>query len=511
MRKIFSNTFTLLIALLIFNFSSNNIYAANEKKVEVILQPVDSSVFYQPNDSDSEIIIEEISENNSANNKTNKTSKRKNKTKKNSSFSKLMNGSKGANVVIQRIDDDEESTESSEALTNNNTQKQEDSTTSKSNKKKTVSNTVKEKVTKNYIKSNIANKPKKNKKSYIQEKIFLPGHETKEMVCQGIAYLPNKVMNANKQSDGSYCRYVLLSYYPKNSSQPSQIVAVDKEKGKAVRRFALYNSKNSKYDGHCGGIAVAGKYLWVASSYKIRAFDLQTIIDFILDKNAKSDPAKGLPDSLDKLPVKKLVAEKKYGVDSIASYLSFDGKYLWVGDFSEPGSSKYKPISHHNVMGRKNWLAGYLVNENGYPTSKTKYSFSKHSVHKPDAIIAMRQEVQGMAVCGNYIALSLSFGAKNSKLAFYKNPLNSKGETVTYKAGGEKHSVKGWELSGKKNHVKTIKLPAGSEDLEYDGENLYVTFECNSKNFRSRWGSKKGVKITENFYLIDPKIAIKKK
>ena len=496
MRKLFSQTFIFLLAFLILN-SSSNLYAFSGEDDVVTFQPGDDNIYYQPEESISsdseEITDEKITNNNTSN---------KNKKKKTSSFSNFFKGSKGANVVIKRISDEDqaETVDSTNSLTNE----------TKKDKKKSVSNKVKEKVSNNYIKSNIAKRPKKNKKGFISEKYFLPGHESTEMVCQGIAYLPNKVMNANKQPDGEFCRYVLLSYYPKHSSQPSQIVAVDRQTGKAVRRFALYNSKNSKYDGHCGGIAVAGKYLWVASSYKIRAFDLQSIIDFILDKNAKSDPEKGLPKSLDKLPAKKLVAVKKYGVDSIASYLSFDGKYIWVGDFTKSGSSKYKAVGHHKVMGRKCWLAGYLVNEKGYPTSKTKYSFDGHSAHKPDAIIAMREEVQGMAVCGDHIALSLSFGAKNSKLAFYKNPIGKKGESVSYKAGG-KHTVKAWELSDKKNHVKTVKLPAGSEDLEYDGESLYVTFECNSKNFRSRWGSKKGVKITEDFYLINPKKILKKK
>ena len=501
MRKLFSQSFLLLLAYFIINCSTNNIYAATQ---EIILKPGE----YTVTDQNGNLVIQRADEANEENTITIKTS-----NKKRNGLSGFLKGSKGANVILQKVDDndDSKSTNLTDGFVEKADNNEDSKTTSKSTKKNTVSKVVKEKVSNNYIKSNIAKRPKKNKKGYVSEKYFLPGHESTEMVCQGIAYLPNKVMNANKQPDGEFCRYVLLSYYPKHSSQPCQIVAVDRQSGKAVRRFALYNSKNSKYNGHCGGIAVAGKYLWVASGYKIRAFDLQSIIDFILDKKAKADPAKGLPKSLDKLPVKKLVAEKKYGVDSIASYISFDGKYIWVGDFAKSKSSKYKPVSHHKVMGRSCWLAGYLVNEKGYPTSKSKYTFDGHTAHKPDAIIAMREEVQGMAVCDDHVVLSLSFGAKNSKLAFYKNPLNKKGETVTYKAGGKSHSVKAWELSDKKNHEKTVKLPAGSEDLEYDGENLYVTFECNSKNFRSKWGSRKGVKITEDFYLINPKKIVKKK
>ena len=479
MKKSFSFLFLSILVFFIFN-NSKNIYASTSDENNITFQ---SNNF----DFNQDGTITEIS------GSISKKTSNKNKGKKSKGFLKNFNANKGALVNIENNMDDESYSASDSS----------DSNFQKS--KKSFSKSLENKV----IKANKENIKNSSKKGYIRERYFIPGHETKEMVCQGIAYLPNKVMNAKKQCDGSYCRYVLLSYYPKNSSQPSQLVAIDREKGKAVKRFALYNSMNKKYDGHCGGIAVAGKYLWVASSYKIRAFDLQEIIDFILDKKAKANPSKGLPKSLDKLPVKKLVAVKKYGVDSIASYLSFDGQYLWVGDFVKTSSSKYQPVKHHKIMGRNSWIAGYLVNEKGYPTSKTKYTFNKKHVHEPDAIIATRQSVQGMAICGDYAVLSISFGASKSKLAFYKNPLNSKGEKVTYKADGKSHSVKTWELSSKKNHVKTIKLSAGSEDLEYDGDNLFVTFECSSENYRPRW-SRKG-KLTEDFYLINPKKVLKKK
>ena len=203
-----------------------------------------------------------------------------------------------------------------------------------------------------------------NKKdSYINESIFLPGHESKEMVCQGIAYLPSKVMDAKEQVNPGYCRYVLLSYYPKNSSQPSQIVVIDRKTAKPVKRFPLYKSNGNAYTGHAGGIAVAGKYLWVASGNKIFGFSVQDIIDFIGNTTKKASAVKGLPKSLDNLPAKKLTALKTYSVDSKASYVSFDGNYIWVGDFAKGIGSSYSPIKHHKVMGKNAWVAGYLQDQ----------------------------------------------------------------------------------------------------------------------------------------------------
>ncbi len=359
---------------------------------------------------------------------------------------------------------------------------------------------------------------KSNKKSFITESIFLPGHESKEMVCQGIAYLPSKVMDANEQGDGSYCQYVLLSYYPKESKQPSQILVVDRKTAKPVKRFSLYKKNGDAYTGHAGGIAVAGEYLWVASGYKIHGFSVKEIIDFIGDTKKEAKAVKGLPKSMDELPAKKLTCIESYGVDSKASYVSFDGKYLWVGDFTKKSSKDYQPIAHHNAFKRNCWVAGYLVDQKGLPTSNTSYSLSigddTYKVNKPDAIIAMRESVQGMAVCGDYVALTISFGATNSKLAVYKNPLKDNGTKFTYKPAGQSKSftVNSWELADKKNWLNTKTIAAGAEDLEYDGDNLYLTFECSSKNYNTKWRlANPLIKMTKDFYLIDvEKIASEK-
>ena len=371
---------------------------------------------------------------------------------------------------------------------------------------------VKDKVVSGYEKVSgaITSITKKKDADYIVQSIFLPGHESKEMVCQGIAYLPEKVIDATQQAKGVYSKYVLLSYYPKNSDQPSQIVVVDRDTEKAVKRFALYKKNGKAYTGHAGGIAVAGKYLWVASGGTIFGFDVQEIIDFIGDTTTKASAVSGLPKSMDELPGKDLTAVKSYSVDSKASFVSFDGKYIWVGDFTK--GSNYKPVKHHKIKGRNNWIAGYLVDSDGYPTSTEEYTYKDgddtETVNKPDAVIAMRESVQGMAICGDYAALSVSYGATNSKLAIYNNPLKKDGETISYKPEGQSktYSVKAWELKDGINWIHTVTLAAGAEDLEYDGDNLYVTFECSSKNYKNKWRLNPLVKITEDFYLINPKV-----
>lgn len=349
---------------------------------------------------------------------------------------------------------------------------------------------------------------KKEDKPYIKSAIFLPGHESKEIVCQGIAYLD--VEDSNSKNT----RYTLLSYYPKTSKQPSQLLVMNGKK--AIRRFALYKSEGKAYTGHAGGIAVAGKYVWVASGNKIFGFKTKDIIDFINDDSAKAKAVKGLPSSFDAVPGKDIVCAKSYGVDSKASYISFDGTYIWVGDFVKTSSKGYSPIKHHKAFKRNCWIAGYKVDSKGMPTSSVEYTYkagdSSYKVHKPDAVIAMRESVQGMAVCDDYVALTTSFGALNSKLSLYKNPLNKKSEKYSYKPAGQSKTftVDAWELENKKNWVNTVTLPAGAEDLEYDGDSLYVTFECSSKNYKQKWTNiNPAIKLTDNYYLIDVKKAVK--
>jgi hypothetical protein len=348
---------------------------------------------------------------------------------------------------------------------------------------------------------------------FIAHEVFIPGHEDKSFVCQGITYLPASVAEdpASQLKNRTY-RIALLSYYPKTdyTDLPAQIVAVDMFSGKAIARFSLYLDKNKAYKGHAGGITAVGKYLWVASGYAIHAFSLKSIISFVnLARKAKTVsnfPVKSLV-----LPGAKLFSAISWPVDSKASYLSFDGKFLWVGDFTKDSNKSYAPIRHHqsNPWKKPTWISGYRVDKTGFPTSRVKYSYKDGSAtraaYKPDRVICCRESVQGMAVFKDHIALSISYGAANSKLAIYRSPManSAKGRTIKF---GEKIAIEAFVLGEKEgNWLKTVALPAGSEDLEFDGRFLYVTFEGSSANYRNRWLLQNPkITISENFYLINP-------
>lgn len=351
----------------------------------------------------------------------------------------------------------------------------------------------------------------------------IPGHDGRQFVCQGICYLPEQVITpASEQSKPRKYRYTLLSYYPEldYTDEPSQLVVVETATGKPLRRFGLYQSSDKPYTGHAGGVTVAGKYVWVASGFKIYGFRLEEILDFLNDKSAKAPTSagKGIPASLN-VPAIDLTAERIFEVDSKASFVSFDGTQLWVGDFVKSSSKNFAPVAHHtqNPFDRNTWIAGYKTNADGLPTASQKYTFkdgdTTRTAFKPDRLIFCRESVQGMAICGKYAALSLSYGALNAKLALYKNPLSTPSNKVSFKPAGQSKtfSAEAWELADEKNWLKTAEIAAGSEDLEFDGTSIYVTFEGASQNYRQKWISINPlVTISDRFYLIKPAEILKK-
>lgn len=351
--------------------------------------------------------------------------------------------------------------------------------------------------------------------SYISRAIKIPGHETAEFVFQGICPMPPRTTLSAAKEEAFY-RYLILSYYPKTdkTSQPSQLIVIDSLTGKAIRRFALYLEEGEAYTGHAGGITAAGKYLWVASGYKLYGFDLQQIISFVADKSAKTPQALpgGMPPSF-KLPSRDLVMKKSYPVDSTASYVSFDGEFLWAGDFVKSSDSKYGPVPHHaaNSYKLKTWIAGYRVDKDGMPTATQKYSFTSddksREAFKPDRIILCRESVQGFVFARGFVALSISYGARSSKLAFYRQPVSSKAIKLSFKPEGQSKtfSAESWVVDSA-THQTTLELPAGSEDLEFDGKVLYVGFEGASPNYRGKWTKLNPfLKIEDRFYLISPR------
>jgi hypothetical protein len=126
---------------------------------------------------------------------------------------------------------------------------------------------------------------------------------------------------------------------------------------------------------------------------------------------------------------------------------------LWVGEFVLDG--KVKPKHPHHLKDRTGadkhaWVAGYRLDANDDPVRvKGRKGVA------PDAVLCVRQKVQGLAFLGGHVILSVSHGRRNdSTLAVYRDPLrkgNSKPHAVVKVCGGRAAPL--WFLDGK-NRVK---------------------------------------------------------
>ena len=373
-------------------------------------------------------------------------------------------------------------------------------------KVKGAAKTIKEKVikalknTKNKLKrKKAAEKYSEDNGGFITQAIKIPGYENKKFVCQGVT-----TFSVEEK------KYILLSYFPKpkHTIRASQLIVIDPDSKKPIARFSLYDEKDKKYTGHAGGITMAGDYIWVASGYKIRAFSKQKIINFI-QNNLNPETVPEINPKSFMLPAKMLFTQHIYPVDTKASFVSFDGTHLWVGDFVKSSTKKFAGIAHHtkNPWDKKAWIAGYIVDKSGMPTSQIKYEYKvgekTKSAYKPDKVIYCRELVQGMAVFGDHIALSISYSASNSKLAIYKSPLGKPGELKTFESLPGSPTIETYGVNDK-CWLETYSMPAGSEDLDFDGKHLYLPFEGGSPNYKTKWRlMKPTIEIDDRFYQIN--------
>ncbi len=261
------------------------------------------------------------------------------------------------------------------------------------------------------------------------------------------------------QLDGSK---IVLSYYDKSKTKgPSLLVVADVRARRVLGEFRLFDTDGKPYTGHAGGVAAGGRFLWTGSAGRLLRFAM---------------PGEPAPKKAD------LHADAAFAVDSTAAFVCIDGRDLWVGDYSY--GRRYPTPKHHHARGRSAWAAMYRLDpKSERPTATKTYRTGGRTVLRPDRVLFLPQQVQGMAFCGDVVALSISYGHKNSRLAFYRSPFGSRPAQATTPG---RAPVDAFVLDGK-DCIKTIAMPAGSEGIAYGGRQLVVVFEGGSKHYRDRW------------------------
>lgn len=279
---------------------------------------------------------------------------------------------------------------------------------------------------------------------------------------------------------------VSLYYKKKNASPKPSLFALQSITMGGVKGWVQLNDENgNEFYGHVGGVTRMGKFIWTVSGGKLYRYSRQEILN--AERGAKIN------------------AKAKFNVDSKASYISSDANALYIGDFA--AGKKFRTPDHHHGKKKKAWIAQYIFDYHTGEPKNTTYEVDGKKVLKPERVIFIRQKVQGMAVYfkrnakrfRSRIALSVSFGSKSSKLAIYNNPLDHRGSSFQVKLPGG-HTIPGYVLNDH-NHIKTIPMPPGSEDLDWDGSNLYTAFEAGANPYRKRWRDK-GAVIESRFYQL---------
>ena len=282
------------------------------------------------------------------------------------------------------------------------------------------------------------------------------------LVPQGLAYYKDK-------------NWMLITYYHEDK-KPSVLSVTDLSTGKLVKAMELYKNETTPYTGHAGGVAVSKNHVWVSSeksAYRIKLEDVE---------KAKDGD--------------KLIFAEIIPTETNASFVTYADGILWVGEYAR---YDHRTDSSHRMRTRDKmnysaWVAGYKLNaDDTIDTSR----MSEQGKAIPDYILSIPNEVQGMTVVGNRIALSQSGGRDiESRLPTYEWSLDEPPHAMTDKFGNEPVPI--WFLDGQ-NMRNLLVIPPMSEGLfEHDGH-LYVLFESAANMYRD------SAYPLDEVYMIDTK------
>ncbi len=189
---------------------------------------------------------------------------------------------------------------------------------------------------------------------------LLPGHDTR-WVPQGLAYWPEKDA-------------LLVSYYDGKHANNSRVAVIRRDNGKRIKIVELPEK------GHVGGLAVAGGYLWAASSGTVSRYTKANL-------DATADGA-------------RLTRSAAYKLKA-SSFAFGTGGELWVGRFdSNAGTTAYH----------------YVLDAAGRPRHDGR-------------TLPAPSKVQGMAIAGDKVIWSRSGGRDNDSRLDVRR-LNDPAKTV---------------------------------------------------------------------------------
>ncbi len=243
----------------------------------------------------------------------------------------------------------------------------------------------------------------------------------------------------------------LISGYMKSKSLASRIYVVNGH-GEFIK-FICVKSNGTEEQGHFGGIATFGNDVWISTDQRVLRVKLSDI------KNAKSGDF--------------ILKKDEFPSKNAASFVFVNAGILWIGEFYKLGKFK-TDVSHHVKFNGLDFHAmcfGFKIDPSA-PCGIASLT--------PQKAISIPDLVQGMAISGNNIFVSTSYGISRSNLLVFKNIL-------TLPANGsvfiDENKVPLYVLSPQ-FLIKKLSLPAMSEEVEVYDKKLFLLFESASKKYR---------------------------
>lgn len=240
-------------------------------------------------------------------------------------------------------------------------------------------------------------------------------------VCQGIAV---------SEENG----VILVCGYMKDKSN-SRIYVTDFESNSY---YVELTRNGEKYTGHAGGLAITGHTVYIANAKKIYSFPLESVLS--ASNGDIVDIGSGTK------------------VNTNASFVYTDEKYLYVGEFHDGGKYVIKNHEHETAEG-----IHYAI--------CTKYSLN--DLNTPVAVYTLRNNVQGVCFTPQgQVVLSTSYGLTDTVYYVY-DLVNATDSGLTFD---------GAPVYYLDNLEKEIHGPAMGEDLDfYDGKIITLTESASQK------------------------------
>lgn len=272
------------------------------------------------------------------------------------------------------------------------------------------------------------------------ERVSVIPHLNDGFVPQGLCY------------DAETDTYIHSGYH----DNQTELHLVTNERVKTV--YPL-NADGTHADGHAGGVARAGAYLYLCDNEREGDGTAGFLRIYRFSDVCAAENGDGV------LPV------GSFAVDTAASFCFADARYLYVGEFYRAGNYE-TPVSHHYTTpsGEENraLFSAYKLDATGSIAGDT-----------PEFSVSVTSLVQGIAVTSDgTVALSRSWGLNASTLEIHSGWKRDGATTVS--ACGKEIPLYYLDASTRK---QSVAMPAFSEGMTLVGNRVAVTFESASNRY----------------------------